>query len=258
MGGPDWHDDETIAEQYSDPGNLNARVALHSQFSTADRELQDWQFDQFDLPADAEVLSLGAGDGDLWPDNRERVPDGWSVTVTDRSPGMVGAARGTLDSAFWFAVADAASVPFAESTVDAVTANHMLYHVPDRQRALADIRRVLRPGGTLYATTSGEGHMAELKAVVESTTGRDLASISGEFSLENGADQLREQFDCVERRDREDGLRVTEVEPLVAYALSRSDVAESDEPALRAAFEERLADGPFEITKSVGMFVARA
>lgn len=253
--GPD--DTETLAKQYGDPDNLNARAALHGRFSTADRDLQEWQFDQFDLPADAAVLSVGGGDGDLWPNNDDRVPRDWSVVVTDRSPGMVEAARESLPDRYGVAVVEAAAIPVETASFDAVTANHMLYHVPDRQAALAEIRRVLRPGGALYATTIGDRHMAELKAVIEAVTDRSPASMTAGFTLENGRDQLEECFDEVEVRRHENGLLVTEAEPLVAYALSRSDVRETDEPALRAAFEKRVAPGPFEITKAVGMFVAR-
>jgi ubiquinone/menaquinone biosynthesis C-methylase UbiE len=60
-------------------------------------------------------------------------------------------------------VADAAWIPLADGSMDAVIANHMLYHVSDRRRALAEIHRLLRPGGRLYATTNGLGHMAELR-----------------------------------------------------------------------------------------------
>ncbi len=51
---------------------------------------------------------------------------------------------------------DAQSIPFEDETFDAVIANHMLYHVPDRPKAIAEIKRVLKPGGRLIATTIGK------------------------------------------------------------------------------------------------------
>ncbi|PSQ21423.1 hypothetical protein BRD01_11870 [Halobacteriales archaeon QS_8_65_32] len=59
---------------------------------------------------------------------------------------MVGEARENLADCsrpFAFAVAAAESIPFRSNAFDAATANFMLYHVPDRKRALAEIRRVL-------------------------------------------------------------------------------------------------------------------
>lgn len=71
---------------------------------------------------------------------------GWDPVVVDRSPEMLAraAAKGltTLE-------ADAQRVPLADESFDAVTMISMLHHVEDRPRALAEARRVLRPGGRL-------------------------------------------------------------------------------------------------------------
>lgn len=250
-------DPNALTEQYADASNLNVRIALHERYSTAEREFWPWVFDQFDLPDDARVLSLGCGPGNLWKANAERVPDDWNVAVTDFSPGMVTEADENLadcQNGFGFAVADAATIPFAEETFDAVTANHMLYHVPDRERAFREIRRVLNASGTLYATTNGERNNRELRDVMGAFVDEPLTR-GDAFQLENGGEQLREFFDSVERRRFEDALRVTDVEPLVAYALSCEEFAGVS--ALREAFEREFEEGVFHVEKDVGMFVAR-
>ena len=61
-------------------------------------------------------------------------------------------------------VADVQDLPFADDSFDVVAAMWMLYHVPDLDRGLAEVRRVLRPGGRLVAVTNGDGHTAELRA----------------------------------------------------------------------------------------------
>ena len=53
-------------------------------------------------------------------------------------------------------------LPFEADTFDAVVANHMLYHVPDRAQALAEMQRVLKPGGQVYLATNGLAHLREL------------------------------------------------------------------------------------------------
>jgi len=255
----DWLDDaDALAEQYADASNLNARAALHERYSTADRDLHPWIFDQFDLPPAARVLTLGCGPGTLWTENCERIPDGWDVTLTDFSPGMVETAREHLADCpheFAFEVMNAEDVSFADGTFDAVTANHMLYHVPDREAAFAEIRRVLKPGGRLYASTNGESNMQALFDVMEAVAGEPLPRAAG-FSLENGAAQIEPFCERVERRTYDDRLEVTAVEPLVEYALSRDEFDASDRPALREAFAERFADGVFRVEKDVGLFVA--
>ena len=255
----DWCSDrDALREQYADAENLQARIDLHERYSTAERPLNEWRFDLLAerLDADASVLGLGTGPGHLWRENHERTP--WTVHLTDASAGMVAESRGALGglSAFRFAVCDAANLPYRSRSVDAVTAHHMLYHVPDRRRAFREMRRVLRPGGWLAASTNGEGHLRELFAVMESVHGGSLPRATG-FRLEDGRDQLARAFDTVELVRYEDGLRVTEVEPLVRYALSRDEFDETDTPALHEAFADRFVDGVFEVEKSVGAFLAR-
>ena len=140
----------------------------------------------------------------------------------------------------------------------------MLYHVPDLPGALAEIRRVLRPGGRLFAATNGAGHMQELADLLAPFAGDTSALPATErrFGLENGGQQLALHFDRVERYDYEDSLEITEAAPLVAYVLSTRNMlwtaaAEPSVEALTRHFETVLArDGVIHISKASGLFVA--
>ena len=84
------------------------------------------------------MLTLGCGPGILWKTNAERVPSDWTVVVSDFSSGMVAEARANLNDGpneFAVGMVNAETIPFADECFDAVTANHMLYHVPDREAA---------------------------------------------------------------------------------------------------------------------------
>jgi ubiquinone/menaquinone biosynthesis C-methylase UbiE len=97
-----------VESQYRDASNLNARIALHERFSTNAYGWQRWVFDQLELPPDARVLELGCGTGKLWVENRDRTPEGWDVTLTDASPGMLREARRNLGLDRRFRMADEA------------------------------------------------------------------------------------------------------------------------------------------------------
>jgi SAM-dependent methyltransferase len=157
-------------------------------------------------------------------------------------------------------VTDVQALPFEGGAFDVVIANHMLYHVPDRPRAVAEIARVLRPGGTLFAATNGMGHMSELFKIVSAlgdAVDRGTPTHAA-FSLENGAAQLGPSFPVVDRLDFHDGLRVTDADALVAYLESGFVKPGASTSAMREALAGRIAvDGAIEITKSVGLFVAR-
>jgi ubiquinone/menaquinone biosynthesis C-methylase UbiE len=264
-----------VKRQYRDASNLNARIALHERFSTNSYGLPHWIFDQFELPEYARILEVGCGPGVLWTENLCSIPEGWSITLTDASPGMVAEAEARLgsDRRFEFRLADAREIPFQDRTFDAVVANHMLYHVPDRPRALAEISRVLRTRGTLYAATNGKNTHSEMgwmQRVLDPS--HPIDSYFREvldFSLENGAEQLSPWFSEVTLRRYEDALIVTEVMPLVEYLLSGSAAdsaaqrSNADEFGLRVSElierlgQELASQGAIHITKDVGMFVAR-
>lgn len=269
-----YEDPGFVARQYRDASNLGARIALHQCFSTNDHPWQRWVFDQFELPPARRVLELGCGPGNLWVENMDRIPEGWSLTLTDASPGMVREAEGRLgsDRRFEFRVADAQDLPFEDDIFDAVVANHMLYHVLDRTGAFSEIVRVLGPGGHLYAATNGEGHMREMGPMLRALdpshpAGSFFRDLPG-FSLENGAKQLSLWFSEVSLRRYEDALAVTEAKPLTDYLLSgaAADAAArelaADQFRRRAAeltdhLERELASrGEIRITKDTGLFVA--
>ncbi len=247
----DGDPDHLLDHQYAGPANLNARIALHDRFSTSRTSLRRWLFDRLlGEPADAVVLEVGCGSGVLWVENADRVPTGWRVTLTDVSPGMIDACR---------AVVPGSAAAFAEDEFDVVIAHGMLYHVPGRPAALAELRRVLRPEGALHAWTMGRGHLREIDELARRhhVDTVDLGDTAAAFGLESGRDQLEPWFGDVRLDIFDDSLEVTEVEPLVAYVRSWG----VDEGALTALREEvRVAiarDGSFHVTKRSGVFICR-
>ena len=161
-------------------------------------------------------------------------------------------------------MADAQALPFDDASFNAVIANHMLYHVPDRAKAYGEIRRVLRPGGRLYAATNGTQHLRELDEL-EGRFGlpsiRQGSNANSSFRLDTSGDELARWFAQVEVRHYNSDLVVTEVEPLIAYILSEgawTGMDASRQAELRDFVTREMAaqGGAIRITKDVGMFVA--
>jgi SAM-dependent methyltransferase len=259
-----------VQGQYQNPARLNARSALHARFSTNPYGWFAWVWDRLPLRFRMRVLEIGCGDARLWHGRAESVPAGCRLTLTDLSPGMLHRARQRLPIGWsQYAVADAQSLPFAEASYDLVIANHVLYHVPDRPRALAEIHRVLVPGGQLCATTIGERHMAELlgwMAEVVPDTPIWGGGTAQAFTLQSAPAELAPFFARVRCEHYPDALAVTEIEPLLAYALSmdtdgalvaRQDALVARQDALRALFQREMqAHGVVRITKESGMLTA--
>jgi SAM-dependent methyltransferase len=245
-----------IGRQYSDPTNLDARFALHERFSTNELPWHRWVFDGIGLRGGESVLEVGCGPGHLWRKNGDRIP-AIDAVLTDLSPGMVHEAEAALDASV--CVADAQSLPFKDGTFDVAVANHMLYHVPDRDRAIGELRRVLRSGGRLVAATNGRAHLRELDELMGRFLGRARGHDDAEkFGLETGPGQLRKHFRSVDVHRYPDELLVTETEPLIGYILSiEDDVDQEAIGRLRAHVDARIAaDGRFAIAKDAGVLIA--
>ncbi|MEU2243806.1 class I SAM-dependent methyltransferase [Streptomyces sp. NPDC018338] len=96
------------------------------------------------------ILDAGCGSGALFAALRDR---GAVVSGFDASAGMLELARRRLGDGADLQVADLGSpLPYADDTFDDVTASLVLHYLEDWGPALAELRRVLRPGGRLIAS----------------------------------------------------------------------------------------------------------
>jgi ubiquinone/menaquinone biosynthesis C-methylase UbiE len=250
-------------DQYKDSSNLNARLAIHQKFSANPKGWHPWVFDELlTLPVDANVLELGCGAGTMWKECAGRIPSGWTITLTDLSDGMLDSAWKDLvvtGRSFKFEKVDAQSIPYEDKSFDAVIANHMLYHVPDRKKALTEIKRVLKDGGILIATTVGENHMREMYGWLKQVNTNPRPDMfSNPFTLENGRPQLEEVFPRVEVSQYADNLHVTELAPLVSYirsSISAADLSIDELAQLEKELTVKLVqEKEIFITKNSGLF----
>jgi SAM-dependent methyltransferase len=256
---------EEVRAQYENPEKLNVRISLHDKFSINPYGWQRWVFDQLALPPVCKVLELGSGPGNLWTDNLGRIPPGWEITLSDFSGGMLKIARCTLEGqrSFEYKQIDAcmSPLPFETEKFDAVIANHMLFYVPDRPALFAEIRRVLRCEGHLYATTTGQKHLWELVDLASHFDAGMLnwGSVANPFTLENGGIQLSPWFANISLRRYEDALMVRETGPLVEYILSGwKGMPETWCEDLHKFIQTEMDEcgGVIYVTKDSGMFIA--
>jgi len=137
------------------------------------------------------VLEVGCGAGEMAARVRDEL--GAEIVATDTSERMVELTRQRGLEAF---VADVQELPFGDGEFDCVFAGWVLYHVLDRERALAECARVLRPGGRFVTATLADENMSDLWDFLGSPRERSLG-----FSSTNGAEQLERCFTHVEARE---------------------------------------------------------
>jgi SAM-dependent methyltransferase len=233
------NDPELVQRQYATEDGLVARRDAQARF------LEGANAFEIALAAvvDARprrLLEVGSGMGQFAAAAAERT--GAEVVATDLSPRMVelASARG-LDAR----VADVQALPFADAEFDCAAANWMLYHVPDVDRGLSELRRVLEDDGTLVATTIGAEHMADVWDLV------GFRVPSREFSRENGEEQLCRHFATVDRQDVDATLVFPDEAAVHTYVESTvfAEAVPWPLPSVQAPFRSR--------TRTT-VFVARA
>lgn len=262
--------DYLLTDQYKDSSNLNARIQLHERFSINQYGWHLWLFEQLNLPPTCRILELGCGSGTLWLKNRERIPAGWDITLSDFSSGMLQDVQRNLsicEHPFHYEQVNAQSIPFPDESFDAVIANHMLYHVPSRAKAYSEVTRVLVPDGLFYAAANGHDHLKELadlgrrfdRTAYEVGLEIDAGVISDRFTLENGQEELSRWFSSVTLQHYEDGLIVTELDPLLDWATSWAKPVLGDrfEDFKQFLVNEFTSQNEIRVTKDAGILEAR-
>jgi ubiquinone/menaquinone biosynthesis C-methylase UbiE len=221
------------------------------------------------LRGDERILDVGCGNGMYLGALNGRGHRG-VVCGGDLSPGMLHSAR-RLAGADPLLVIDAQALPFRDDSFDVTLAMHMLYHVPDRAIAIAELRRVLRAGGVALVVTNSQRHFAELDDLLvecaAAATGIERLPVRSfvSFTLENGERELAAHFASVELRTFTSELVVDVVGPVLDYARSMSAFVADDSGQLDGVLRELerrvaamiAADGAIRVTTESGCFVCR-
>jgi len=254
------NDKASVAKQYQTSANLSARISIHDKYSVNKQGFGNWITDQYEIEAGMRVLELGCGTGSMWVGKGDLVKKCGKLILSDFSEGMLEQTRETLKDikGIEYQTIDIQNIPYGDHTFDIVIANMMLYHVPDLQKGLREVRRVLKEGGRFYCATFGENGIMEyiyglLKDYgVQSQTNRA-------FTLQNGEKKLSQVFANVKRCDYPDALEVTNLDDMADYVYSLSGMSGMQDVSRETLLEVLAAhtvDGVLRVPKEYGMFIA--
>ena len=271
----DWNDllhlihlseeESELKSQYQNASNINARIALHRDYSTNQEGWFHWLFQFLSLSSGMRILELGCGNGDLWTENLKQIPKDVSIVLSDSSEGMVHEVQRKLgnDDRFSFGVFDMDHIPFEDSAFDAVIANHVLFYSPAIDATLQEICRVMKPQATFFCSTYGHNHMKEITQLVQNFNPEIRLSSDAlyeVFGLENGEEILSSVFSLVSCHRYKDSIWLNEAEPLISYILSchgnQNRLLLNHYKEFSEYVQQEVSSG-FEITKDAGLFIAR-
>ncbi len=275
--------EQSLKNQYVNSANINSRIRLHEEYSVNKQGWFPWIFEQCEFQKGETVLEVGCGNGALWCENYAKIPKDIDINLTDISAGMLRDARRNMEQQenktsavgantktlkdgqipkFKYKTANIEKLPFKDETFDVVIANHVLFYCDNVNQAITEVRRVLKPGGRLIASTYGKRHMIEITELVQkfnseiSLSGITLYDV---FGLHNGDKLLEKLFERVEKRIYEDEIIIDEAMPLIDYILSchgnQNQLLVDHFKDFKAFVEQQVKTG-FHITKDAGVFIA--
>lgn len=288
--------ENSLNTQYRNSGNISARIELHKNYSNNKKGWFPWLFEEIgfdeyiskiksavknagdnDLKQSRiTVLEIGCGNGAFWRENIKKIPADMHIILSDVSLGMINDARTLLkkeagrseklnriiDENFEFREFNANSIPLNDESVDIVIANHMLFYFDKPEKVLSEIKRVLKKGGFIFASTYGSEHMKEITDLVKefderiALAAKDLYLI---FGLENGEKILKKYFSDIRKNVYDDFLFVDKAEPLLEYIMSCHGNQRRyipDRYKEFKAFVEKKTKKGFKITKDSGYLKA--
>ena len=203
--------------EFASEERLATRNAIYRQLLEG-QSAEQLVFESVAAVSPRTVLEVGCGAGEMA--ERIAVELGADVVALDESERMVALAR---ERGVEAVVGDVQALPFEDGRFDCVVAAWLFYHVANRDRAIAECARVLRPGGTLVAATLADENLGDLWEFLGASHDRTLP-----FSSANGLEQLERHFARVEAREAEGVVVFREPQAMrrfVAADMTRAHIA---------------------------------
>jgi ubiquinone/menaquinone biosynthesis C-methylase UbiE len=258
---------QLVAQQYKTDQHLQTRIRTHQLYSKG-TNLEEGVDAVLKLEPQERLLDIGTGLGNF-PARLHASGHMGRLVGVDFSSGMLEVAK-TKTSAVEWLYANATELPFPDSSFDVVTARHMLYHVPDMNKAILEAKRVLKPGGRFMAVTNDDGYMLEywnavFEAVKDNT---DFATMTNEvlnpkFFAAHLEEQIRLVFHNTTFSRLEGSLEFPDAKPVFEYwdsiqgSYDISDTAWTrGREALAKVLETRFTNGTWHVTKNVAIITA--
>ena len=237
MNFPGTDRDILTQQVYANDEMLAIRQRTHDRYSVPKINFTEWVLDRIVWRGDEQVLDVGAGPGTYFDPVLARIPRG-QLSGGDLSFGMMRKAA-HQNKASLLTNSDVQALPYRQGTFDVVLANHMLYHVPNLDMGLSEIRRVLKSTGCLIAATNSQFNLPEFEQLIRrayhllgatGTEAEPMKPTAYTFQLEDGANRLARHFFAVARYDLPGALIFPTAQPAIDYINSTRPLREPQLP----------------------------
>ena len=254
--------------------DLAKRINIHEQYGS--RDIDAWMLDVLQLQPDSKILDIGCGAGKQCFSYFHYLNSDADITGTDVSRNLLNEAiekNKQTHNAIKFQLMDF-NLPFlmASNQYDLVSACFAIYYAQDIPWTLAEMHRVLKPGGRLFTTGPMPSNKQLFYDIIKEATGKAIPPMPGSSRYEPQIyPTMQSLFSKAEQHIFENPLTFTSVEPFMVYTrasmsedrklwntlLNTHEEFEQVMQAIQQVAQKRLAkDGVLVMTKVVGGFLA--
>ncbi|PFS12832.1 SAM-dependent methyltransferase [Bacillus cereus] len=211
-----------VKRQYSVSNHLQTRIDIHKHFEEKRVNIDEVVMEHLQLQGEEKILEVGCANGKFLSLLQTNGHTG-HLTGFDQSETMLSEAAIKNNIIEW-KLGDASKLPFDANCYDWIVARHMLYHMKDVEKTIQGFHKVIRPGGSLLATTNSKVSMPRIVEMCNSMLDAfDLPKTSptvAPFCLENGKEILQSIFSTVEETIIHNALVFHHASPIINYISS--------------------------------------
>ena len=249
---------EIVDKQYSNINNLETRIGLHDKYSINKTGWINWIYSMYEINEGDSIIELGCGNGNLWNKYYTDLPNNTKLVLSDYSKNILNTAKMNLkhEENIEYLVIDIQNIPFESESFDVVIANMVLHHIMDIEKALNEVKKVLKKDGRFYCAVFGKQQIGSFVRKVLGLKEKE----KDVFCLQNGENVLKEKFSIVNKHIYEDALMVTDAKDVVDYIKSLSwadELQKISDTDIINALEQYKENGFIHIPKEYGMFECR-
>lgn len=254
--------------------DLQKRIDIHSQYGS--RDIDEWMLDILNLQPGMKILDVGCGAGKQCLSYYGHLGGNVQITGGDVSQELLNKARETAaghNASIRFIDLDFNKrFPLNEASFDFESCCFAIYYAEDIPFTIAEMHRVLRPGGRLFTSGPMPQNKQLFYEIIREATGKEIPPMPGSSRYSTSIhDEIARRFSSIKVHIFENPLTFSDAEPFVAY--TRASLSEDRKlwnsffqsptdfetiiSKIAAAAKQRLArEGKLVMTKVVGGFVA--
>lgn len=181
-----------------------------------------WRLGKQKILPHQKILEVGCGAGKFWKNITDKLPADIHLTLTDISEKVIDQCQeNVIFPNLLFNVADIHDLPFPTHSFDHIISDFVLHAVANLERAIQEMKRVVRAGGIIGIATFGQGNKSEIWDIgnrIDPSLQYPLEKEIGKFGENNAKAILKNHFNTINEQIYESILKIEDAKTVLNFA----------------------------------------